>query len=286
MRIPLLTASYDVRDKVAVVSGAGSGIGAALVEVLHDRGASVALIDVNEAAIEAAASRLGERAMPVAADVRDRVAMADAMHAVAGRFGCLDVVVANAGVAPAPATLRTIEPDEFDRVIDINLTGVFNTVQPALDQVTVNRGHIVVVSSAAAFAPGAGLAPYMISKAGVEQLGRALRIELASSGATAGVAYFGFVSTPLAAPLDEDPLGRRLDDMLPWPLNQRISAQTAARVIADAVAARAARTIAPAGWGPYAMLRGPANVLIDNRAAASATMSSAITEIERRTTTA
>jgi NAD(P)-dependent dehydrogenase (short-subunit alcohol dehydrogenase family) len=178
--------------------------------------------------------------------------------------------------------VRTIEPAAFDRVIDINLTGVFNTVRPALDQIVRNRGHVLVVSSAAAFAPGAGLAAYMASKAAVEQLGRALRIELAAVGASAGVAYFGFVRTPLLRPIDEDPLGRTVDALLPWPFSQRISAERAAEVIANSIARRAASSFAPPAWQAYGLLRGLVNVVVDSRAAASATVHGLIRAIEAR----
>lgn len=279
----MFSTRYDVREKVVVITGAGSGIGAALATLLHGHGARVALLDVDGPAIETMAAGFGDRASARAVDVRDREAVAAALAAITGHFGRIDVVVANAGIAPPACTLRTIEPKEFDRVLDVNLTGVFNTVHPALDEVIRNHGHVVVVASAAAFAPGAGLAPYMISKAGVEQLGRALRIELAGTGATAGLAYFGFVQTPLARPLDDDPIGRRLDALMPWPLNQRISATQAAAVLLDGIRHRSASTTAPRAWAPYSLLRGALNVVIDNRAAASTTMRELIHAIEERT---
>ncbi|KAA1416949.1 SDR family oxidoreductase [Nocardioides humilatus] len=272
---------YDVCDKVVLVTGAGSGIGAALVEILHRRGARVALVDVNDGAIQATAERLGAAdAWAMAVDVRDREAMAKAVDQVVEHFGQLDVVVANAGVAPGPSTLRTIAPDEFDRVVDINLIGVFNTVHPALDHVIANRGHVVVVSSAAAFAPGAGLASYMASKAAVEALGRALRIELAAHGASAGVAYFGFVQTPFVRPLDEDPIARQVDAMMPWPFNHRVSAHHAARVLAEGIEHRSASTMTPVVWTPYAWFRGPLNVVVDAAAATSQTMHRLIRAME------
>lgn len=103
-----------------------------------------------------------------------------------------------------------------------------------------------------------------ISKAGVEQLGRALRVELAASGASAGVAYFGTVDTAMTHhTLDDDEFGRAADAMLPWPLNQRIRAADAALAVADGIARRAPRTIAPRVWEPYSLLRGVINVLMD-----------------------
>ena len=275
--------SYDVDGKVVLITGAGQGIGLALATLLHDRGASIALLDVDGGSAVAASEGLGERAFPLTADVRDRAGMKAAVAQIVERFGRLDVVVANAGIAPPPATLRTIDEDAFDRVIDINLTGVFNTVRPALEQVVEHNGHVVVVSSAAAFAPGAGGSPYMISKAAVEQFGRALRIELAAVGASAGVAYFGIVETAMThETIDDDELVREVAELLPWPLSQRISAAEAAKSIADGIAERAARTIAPASWQPYSLLRGAANVLIDQKMAGDKGVHALIRKVEAR----
>jgi NAD(P)-dependent dehydrogenase (short-subunit alcohol dehydrogenase family) len=275
--------TYDVRDKVVLITGAGQGIGLALATLLHERGASIALVDVDSDSVVAAADGLGKRALPVTADVRDRGGMKAAVSQIVEHFGRVDIVVANAGIAPPPATLRTIDEDAFDRVIDINLTGVFNTVRPALEQVIEHNGHVVVVSSAAAFAPGAGGSPYMISKAAVEQFGRALRIELAAVGASAGVAYFGIVDTAMThETIDEDDLVGEVAALLPWPLSQRISAEEAAKSVADGIAQRAARTIAPASWQPYSLLRGAANVLIDQKMAGDKGVHALIRKVEAR----
>ncbi|MEU4314571.1 short-chain dehydrogenase/reductase [Nocardia sp. NPDC024068] len=275
--------TFDVKDKVALVTGAGQGIGLELVTLLHRRGAEVVVVDIDEAAARRAADGLGSRAHGVGADVADRERMEQVIQEVAQRYGRLDIVVANAGVTPVPATIRTMEPDDFDRVVRINLTGVFNTVHPALDQIVRSRGHVVVVSSCAAFAPGMGGSPYMVSKAAVEQFGRALRVELAASGATAGIAYFGLVETSMTHEmLDADDLGRRINGLLPWPLNVRITAAAAARTIADGIGRRAPRTIAPSGWQPYALLRGVINTVLDSRLAADSTVQELVRAIEKR----
>ncbi|WP_051132931.1 SDR family oxidoreductase [Nocardia paucivorans] len=256
--------NYPVAGRVALITGAAQGIGYELATELYRRGASIVLVDIDAERVAAAATAVGERTLAVAADVTDRAAMEGAVEEAVRHFGHVDVVVANAGVVPRPATLRTIDGDAFDRVIDINLTGVFNTVRPALEHVVDAHGHIVVVSSCAAFTPGMGGSPYMISKAAVEQLGRALRIELAPFDATAGIAYFGIVDTSMTHDtLDSDDLGAALDRMLPWPLRMRISPTRAARVVADGIERRAARTIAPATWQPYALLRGVVNPVLD-----------------------
>ncbi|OBJ68031.1 short-chain dehydrogenase/reductase [Mycobacterium sp. 1274756.6] len=247
---------YDVRDKVAVITGAGQGIGLAAAKILDARGARIALLDVDGTKADKAATGLRD-AIGLAVDVRDRAGIADAIAEVTNHFGRIDVVVANAGVVPEPSTLRTMDGDEFDRVIGINLTGAFNTIRPALEQVIANSGHVTVIASVAAFAPGAGGSPYMISKAAVEQMGRALRMELGPTDASAGVVYFGVVDTDMThRAIDDDEIGRDLGAMLPWPLNRRISAEDAGLVVADSICARAGRAMAPAGWNVYSLLRG------------------------------
>ncbi len=283
MRVPLST-SYDVRDKVVLITGAGQGIGLALARRLHEQGAHVALVDVNEAGLKAAAKALGDsRVFTATADVTDRAAMAEVVARVIDHHGRLDVVVANAGVTPPPATIRTMDLADYDRVIAINQTGVLNTVQPALDAVIAQQGHVVVVASCAAFSPGVGGVAYMSSKAAAEQIGRALKLELAPHGASAGVAYFGFVDTPLAtATLDDDPLGRKLDELLGWPLNHRISADDAAASIAHGIAHRSGATIAPVRWMPYSLFRGVLNAGADRVLARDKRVHEMIRDLESR----
>ncbi|MET7768836.1 short-chain dehydrogenase/reductase [Nocardia sp. NPDC005366] len=275
--------TLDPRGKVALITGAATGIGRALAEDLYDRGARVAILDIDGAAASLAASQLGDRALAVTADVADRAAMRAAVDQVYAAFGRIDVVVANAGVVPEPATIATMDPAVFDRVVAINLVGVFNTVHPALPHVIDVGGHVVVVSSAAAFAPGMAGSPYMTTKAAVEQFGRALRVELAAAGATAGVAYFGIVDTAMThGTLDDDELGRAVGELLPWPLNRRISAREAAASVADGIVRRAPRTIAPIQWEPYALLRGAINVVLDDRLTRDARVKDLIQRVEKR----
>ncbi|KQZ68622.1 short-chain dehydrogenase/reductase [Nocardioides sp. Root151] len=276
--------AYDVRGKVVLITGVGQGIGLALARRLHDQGASVAMVDVNEVGLKEAALGLGSaRVLPITADVTDRDAMAAAVARVVEHHGRLDVVVANAGVTPPPATIRTMNLADYDRVVAINQTGVLNTVQPALDAVIAAKGHVVVVASCAAFSPGVGGVGYMSSKAAAEQIGRALKLELAPHGASAGVAYFGFVDTPLAtATLDDDPMGRRLDELLGWPLNHRISADAAAESIADGIAGRAAATVAPARWVPYSLFRGVLNAGVDRVLARDRRVHEMVRDLEAR----
>ena len=121
-------------------------------------------------------------------------------------FGGLDIVVANAGIAQPIRPSRRVDPKAFDRVLDVNLHGVVHTVRQALPHVIERRGHVLVIASVYAFLNGAMQSSYAMSKAAVEQLGRALRVELAPHGASAGVGYFGFVDTAMVRGAFEDPI--------------------------------------------------------------------------------
>ncbi|HSV41330.1 MAG TPA: short-chain dehydrogenase/reductase [Nocardioidaceae bacterium] len=255
----------DLNGKVALVTGGGDGIGRATALAMADRGALVAVLDRDGVAAKQVTAEIGEaRALAITADVTDRDGMELAVAQVVERFGRLDVVVANAGITPPPATLRTLDPADFDRVMAVNLTGVLNTVQPAIEALIEQRGHIVVVASCAAFSPPAGGAVYMVSKAAVEVLARAFKLELAAHGVTVTTSYFGFVDTALArATLDDDPIGHEITAAVPWPLNVRITPEAAARTIVGGVERRSASTTAPLAWAPLGVLRGVVGPLLD-----------------------
>ncbi|MCX6400035.1 MAG: short-chain dehydrogenase/reductase [Propionibacteriales bacterium] len=274
----------ELRGRVVLVTGAAEGIGRACAGAFVARGARVVLVDVAADLLRTTVADLpAGQAHGIVADVRDRAAMAAAVEEATATFGRLDVVVANAGVTPLPATIRTTDLDDFDRVVGINLTGVVNTVHPAIDEVMARGGHILVVASVAAFAPGLGGVSYGASKAGVEQVGRALRIELGSTEATAGVAYFGVVATSLVRKaFDEDPLGREVDGLLPPPMRKRITPEQAAATIVAAVERRSARAIAPKVWEPYALMREVVNRRFDEALRASPRIHRIYAAIEER----
>ena len=196
-------ASYEINGKVALVTGGARGIGLGTARALRARGARVVIVDLNLEASQAAAAQLGDesQAIGLAADVTDRGAMQRAVATTVEQFGGLDIVMANAGIAPRAATMRAMAGESFDRVIDVDTMGVVRTVEVALPEIVRRRGHIVVVASIYAFTNGVGVIPYAMSKAAVEQLGRALRVELVQHGASASVAYFGFIDTEMVLSL-------------------------------------------------------------------------------------
>jgi NAD(P)-dependent dehydrogenase (short-subunit alcohol dehydrogenase family) len=202
--------------------------------------------------------------MGIAADVTDRGALRQAVARTVERFGGLDVVVANAGVASRGASFRAMTDEAFDRVLDVDTLGVVRTVEAAIGQIVARRGHVVVISSIYAFMNGVGVTPYAMSKAAVEQLGRALRVELAQHGASATVAYFGFIDTEMVHKgLDEDPVADKMFETLPKVLHKRLQPRQAGEGIVRAIEERRPRVILPKRWTVYSVLRGIINPLLD-----------------------
>jgi NAD(P)-dependent dehydrogenase (short-subunit alcohol dehydrogenase family) len=249
---------YDLDGKVALVTGAARGIGFATARALLARGASVVIADLDAQDTADAAARLHDtRVLALAGDVTDRGAMQQVVAAAVERFGALDVVVANAGIAPRVATFRAMSSEGFERVLEVNLMGVYRTVDAALPEIVRRRGHVVVVSSIYAFTNGIGLVPYAMSKAAVEQFGRALRVELVQHGASASVAYFGFIDTEMVRQgLDRDPLAHEMTEALPKLLRKRLPPQAAGEAIVRGIEGRRPRIIQPRRWAVLSVLRG------------------------------
>jgi NAD(P)-dependent dehydrogenase (short-subunit alcohol dehydrogenase family) len=261
-------ARYELTGKVALVTGAARGIGFATAERLVSRGASVVIVDLDQEACARAAAQLHDsRALGLAGDVTDRAAMQRAVAEAVERFGGLDVVVANAGVASRVASFRATSSESFERVLDVNLMGVCRTVDAALPEIVRRRGHVVVISSIYAFTNGVGAVPYAMSKAAVEQFGRALRLELAPHGASASVAYFGFIDTEMVhRAIDSDPLANEMLAIFPKPLHKRLAPSVAGEAIVRGIERRQPRIIRPRRWVFMSVLRGVLNPLTDARA--------------------
>jgi NAD(P)-dependent dehydrogenase (short-subunit alcohol dehydrogenase family) len=257
--------SYDLSNKVALVTGGARGIGLATARALADRGASVVIVDLDAGAAERAAGEVHDsRALGLAGDVTDRTAMQRAVASAVERFGGLDVVVANAGIASRVATFRAMPSETFERVLDVNLNGVCRTVEAALPEIVRRRGHVVVISSIYAFTNGVGAMPYAMSKAAVEQFGRALRVELTPHGASASVAYFGFIDTEMVhRAIDADPLANAMFEVLPRPLHKRLTPAVAGEAIARGIERRSPRIIRPRRWVVMSVLRGILNPISD-----------------------
>jgi NAD(P)-dependent dehydrogenase (short-subunit alcohol dehydrogenase family) len=129
----------------------------------------------------------------------------------------------------------------------VDLLGQWRTVRAALPAVIERRGHIALVGSIYAFFNGVLAAPYAVSKAGVEQLSRTLRVELAQHGVTAGIAYLGFIDTDLAADAFADEQAAAIRDVAPSFITRPMTVEAAAAAVLDGIERRASRVTAP-GW--------------------------------------
>lgn len=242
--------------RVALITGGARGIGADAAERLVGLGWRVVLVDREAGAVAERAAAIGTRALGLAADVTDREAMEAAAAAAAEHFGGIDAVVANAGVNTSAASVRAIDPEAFERVIEVNLMGVWRTVRAALPHVVERRGYVLAIASLAAVAPLPLSTAYATSKAGVEAFARNLRIELAYTGTAVGIGYFGFIDTVLSNTASSHPLAQKARGGIPGPLAKRYPLSVAGEAVARGVDRRSPRVYAPR-WIPALLaLRG------------------------------
>lgn len=236
---------YGVEGRTVLVTGGARGIGADAARRLAARGAQLALVDRDAATLERTAAELGPRAAAFAADVTDPAALEIAVAGALERFGAIDVAIANAGISGTPSTLRTGEVAEFERVIEVNLLGVWRTLRAALPHVVERRGYLLAIASVAAIVPDPLLAPYGASKHGVEGLARSLRMELAHTGTRVGVGYFSFIDTDMVRDAMATPAGSRAMAAMPGFLSRALPVGAAGEAIARGVQRRANRVYAP-----------------------------------------
>jgi len=165
---------------VAVVTGAGSGIGRGIAGALHARGAHVVVADLDEAAATVAAAQVD--GLAVATDVTDPDAVRTMVDRALDRHGRIDVLVNNAGIGPQ-APIADMTPDDWRFLLDVNLWGVLHGVSAVLPLLLAQgSGHIVNVASMSALAPMPPLGGYAVTKAGVAALTEVLEVELAGTG--------------------------------------------------------------------------------------------------------
>ncbi|MFH8249034.1 SDR family oxidoreductase [Microbacterium sp. B2969] len=187
------------RRKVAVVTGAAAGIGYSIAERLANDGFAVALIGRTPGTAQAAADTIvaaGGVAQGYDADVADRERVDAAVAAIRADFGPISVVVANAAVAPQQPFLE-MTADQWNSIIDINLTGTFHTVQSCLpDLVAAGWGRVILISSSSAQRGAPRMAHYAASKGGQLALTKALAVEFARTGITVNTVVPSSIDTP------------------------------------------------------------------------------------------
>ena len=229
----------QIKDKVFLVTGAGSGLGAATARALAEAGAKVVLADLNREAGEKLAAELGAGACFVETDVASESSGQNAVAAAVSRFGGLHGLVNCAGVAPAEKVVGRDGPhklESFTKVININLVGSFNMIRLAAAEMMKGepdaggeRGVIVSTASVAAFEGQLGQAAYAASKGGIVALTLPVARELAKSGIRVLTIAPGIMETPMLLGMPPE-VQESLGKMVPFPSRMGKPAEFAALV--------------------------------------------------------
>ncbi|MFJ1702810.1 SDR family oxidoreductase [Kitasatospora sp. NPDC088346] len=211
--------SPSIAGQVVVVTGAARGVGALTARKLAQRGARVALVGLEPEELKAVAAQCGPDASSWEADVTDLEALSATAQAVRERYGRIDTVVANAGIAIGGPLLDS-DHRSFSRVIEVNLLGSVVTARAFLPALVESRGYLLQIASLAAITPAPLMAAYCASKAGVEAFAHSLRAEVAYQGVKVGVGYLSWTDTDMVRGADQDTVLRQMRDRLPWPANK------------------------------------------------------------------
>ncbi len=234
----------ELSGRRVLITGAARGIGAATARRLNARGARLALVGLEPELLNELAAECGD-ALAVECDVRDRAQVEAAVQAAVQHLGGLDVVIANAGVA-AQLPIIGGDPQVFERTLEVNLLGVYYTLRAAAPHIAHEGGYALAISSLAAAVHAPLLGAYSAAKAGVEALADTLRIELASSGAKVGVAYFAELDTDMTSRgFGTEAASRLHRGRGPW--NRVSPLKVGIDAIERGIVARSRRVVAP-GW--------------------------------------
>jgi 3-oxoacyl-[acyl-carrier protein] reductase len=194
---------FDLTGKVALVTGATGGIGAAIATALHAQGATVALTGRREAELAELAGKLGSRVLVAPADLSDPAAPAALVEKVEAEAGSLDILVNNAGFTRDMLALRMGDAD-WNAVLEVDLTAPFRLARAALRGMMKKRwGRIVSIASIVGVTGNAGQANYSAAKAGLIGMSKSLAQEVATRGVTVNVVAPGFVKTAMTDALND-----------------------------------------------------------------------------------
>ncbi|MBH5335213.1 SDR family oxidoreductase [Streptomyces pactum] len=214
-----MSARRNLDGQVAVVTGAARGVGELLARKLSARGARLALVGLEPEELKNVSAGLHTDSAYWHADVTDHEAMARVAAEVTDRFGAVDILVANAGVA-AGGPFAASDPVAWRRVIEVNLIGGAVTARAFLPALTAARGYFLQIASLAALTPAPMMSAYCASKSGVEAFAHSLRAEVAHQGVRVGVGYLSWTDTDMVRGADRDEVMRELRQRLPWPANR------------------------------------------------------------------
>jgi len=194
---------FRLDGKIALVTGASSGIGVAIAQALHGQGAHVVLSGRREAELAALAEQLGERARVAVADLAEPDAATALVEGVEATEGRLDILVNNAGFTRDRLALR-MEPEDWNAVLEVDLNAPFRLARAALRGMLKRRaGRIISIASIVGVMGNPGQSNYAAAKAGLIGMSKSLAQEVASRNVTVNVVAPGFIDTPMTQKLNE-----------------------------------------------------------------------------------
>lgn len=240
-----MRSSSPLADRTVVVTGAARGVGAALAHEIARRGARVAVVGHEKAALEAVAESLPTPALAIEVDVTDLGALDAAARIVRAELGCPSAVVANAGIAEGGPFLAT-DPAAWRRVIDVNLTGSAQTARAFLPDLFDTAGYFLQIASLASIGAAPLMSSYCASKAGAEAFAHALRAEVAHRGVAVGIAYLNWTDTDMIRDADQFAVLRQLRTHMPRPARRVHEVQTVAARLVRGLEHRRTAVYAPA----------------------------------------
>jgi len=191
--------------RLALITGAGSGIGAAIAHAMAKAGARIIAADIEGAAAERTVKAIGADAVSFACDVSDRNRCDALAAAVRGQIGAVSILVNNAGIIRRGTVMEPNARTDWDATLAVNLDGPYNMVTAFLGQLRETKGAIINIGSIQSFVALPNSAAYTTSKGGVRLLTKALAIELSPLGIRVNAIGPGFTATPLNAKAREDP---------------------------------------------------------------------------------
>ena len=194
---------FDLSGKSALLTGASGGLGVAIAKALHAQGATVGLHGTRAERLEELAGELGERAVALPADLGDRQAVTRLAEQATEKLGQVDILVNNAGITRDGLFVR-MSDDDWDRVIEVNLTATFRLTRELVYPMMRRRGgRVINMASVVGVMGNPGQANYCAAKAGMIGMSKSLAQEIASRGVTVNCIAPGFIETPMTDALND-----------------------------------------------------------------------------------
>ena len=264
-----MATTWNLSGRTVLITGAARGIGAECARRLSAEGARVALVGLEPDELAEVAASCGPDAAWFEADVTDTDQLEEAVEGAVERFGGIDAVIANAGIGGG-GPLRHADQRAFERVIEVNLLGVYRTLRACVPHVVERRGYVLVIASMAAVIHGPDMGAYTASKAGVEALADSLRIEVKHLGVDVGVGYLTWIDTEMVRGADRHPVYGPMRAKLPAFARKTYPVSAVGDAVLDGFHRRRRMVVVPGFLRATIALRGVIWRLTDRAALANA----------------